>query len=455
MQAPTTKVKTLVLDAGPLLSLTPLRGLAERYVTVPQVLDELKDKRAREHFERLALTAGVQVEVRKPDAAALMKVTTFAKKTGDYAVLSHADLCVLALTCALDEEAKTHEQEHQEATQPLPPIAALSNGEPSVASLTDPTEDLVDALDTVHIDRENGQLPSVAAAQEHDTGDPVPAPDTSSSDSDREPTPLFEDPSSEEDDGEGEWITPSNVALHKSRALELLPDDEAPNPSKTGRGKERASATINEPQSVAAGCMTADFAMQNVLLQMGLNLIGIEGKRINRVKTWVLRCHACFKICKDPAKKFCPSCGNATLLRTSVTVISSSSSPDAEPKLQVHLKKNFQWRNRGTKYSIPAPKAGSSKTGGGEGLILREDQAEWIRAEKRAEGRRLKEEKKMVNTLGAGTGSGVKLDWMDPDWLPEMLVVGAGGKGRSTGRGDMPAVGHGRKNPNERKRRKK
>ena len=63
--------KKLVLDAGPLLSLSPLRGLAETYVTVPQVLAELKDSRAREHFERLGLLSGVKVEVRSPDAASL------------------------------------------------------------------------------------------------------------------------------------------------------------------------------------------------------------------------------------------------------------------------------------------------------------------------------------------------------------------------------------------------
>lgn len=61
----------LVLDAGPLLSLSPLRGLAENYYTVPQVLDELKDNRAREHFEKLGLSAGVKVEVQRPDAKSL------------------------------------------------------------------------------------------------------------------------------------------------------------------------------------------------------------------------------------------------------------------------------------------------------------------------------------------------------------------------------------------------
>ena len=121
--------------------------------------------------------------------------------------------------------------------------------------------------------------------------------------------------------------------------------------------------------------------------------------------------------------------------------------------MQVHLKKNFQWRNRGTKFSIPAPKPGSAKTGTGEGLILREDQTEWIKAEKRAEFLRQKEEKKMIKAIGTSTGNGVKLDWMDPDWMPEMLTVGAGGKGRTTGRGDMPMVGYGRKNPNERRRK--
>lgn len=67
------RIRTLVLDAAPLLSLTPLRGLAQKYITTPQVVNELKDKRAREHFEQLSLTEGVEVEVRYPDALSLAK----------------------------------------------------------------------------------------------------------------------------------------------------------------------------------------------------------------------------------------------------------------------------------------------------------------------------------------------------------------------------------------------
>jgi hypothetical protein len=40
-------------------------------------------------------------------------VVEAAKKTGDYSVLSHADLCVLALTFALSESEKTNEEKEE------------------------------------------------------------------------------------------------------------------------------------------------------------------------------------------------------------------------------------------------------------------------------------------------------------------------------------------------------
>lgn len=132
----------------------------------------------------------------------------------------------------------------------------------------------------------------------------------------------------------------------------------------------------------------------------------------------------------------------------------------------MHLKKNFQYRTRGTKYSIPTPKPGSAKKGTGEGLILREDQTEYMRAMKREDGRRQKEEKRIVQqSLAAAKGgesTGIKLgNWMDPDWVPEMLSVGIGGKGRRApdgripvGPDGMPVIGYGKKNPNERRRKR-
>lgn len=113
---------------------------------------------------------------------------------------------------------------------------------------------------------------------------------------------LFEDPS-DEDDGEGDWITPDNIDSYKTRALNLFPSSDSTDtfttvgPKRKNRKPKHTGPvpTDENTEPVAVGCMTADFAMQNVLLQLGLNLVGTEGKRIQKVKTWVLRCHACFK----------------------------------------------------------------------------------------------------------------------------------------------------------------
>jgi len=134
-------------------------------------------------------------------------------------------------------------------------------------------------VELVPLNDDDGQgqtsiAPVNAASSPEDSGSPdADVPST--------PPPLYEDPMNE-DDGEGEWITPGNVSLHKARALGLTPS-------------ENGSARGRKCETIPVGCMTADFAMQNVLLQMDLSLVGMEGKKIQKVKTWVLRCHACFK----------------------------------------------------------------------------------------------------------------------------------------------------------------
>lgn len=166
--------------------------------------------------------------------------------------------------------------------------------------------------------------------------------------------------------------------------------------------------------------------------------------------------HLLARLCKDNSKTFCPSCGNPTLIRASVTIARPGTDPKA-PAVQVHLKKNFQYKLRGTKYPIPAPKPGSSKKGSGEGLILREDQVEYMRASKRLENKKEREEAKILKGMSNKTGSGstgVLGSWMDPDWVPEMMITGIGGKGRSRTGDELPRIGYGKKNPNERRRRK-
>ncbi|CAG8839955.1 5707_t:CDS:2, partial [Gigaspora margarita] len=161
----------------------------------------------------------------------------------------------------------------------------------------------------------------------------------------------------------------------------------------------------DESVDIKVACMTTDYSMQNVLLQMGLNLVSVEGARIKKVKSWVLR------ITTNMEKQFCPSCGGATLIRT-------STSTDMNGKVTYYLKKNFQYNLRGTKVTTTFGRNANN-------LILREDQKEYQKA--------LKSHRKQK-----------EVDIFDPDYVPKLFI----GSGSSTSCG-APVIGYGRRNPNE------
>ncbi|KAJ1548557.1 Nin1 binding protein [Cladochytrium tenue] len=210
----------------------------------------------------------------------------------------------------------------------------------------------------------------------------------------------------QEDDGEGEWITPSNIAKKKAKM------------------EKQGQKTRPQKGKMAVACITSDFAMQNVLLQMNLCLLSVDGMRITKLKSFVLRCHACYKITTDMEKKFCPSCGNSTLLRASCSVASDGS-------LVIHLKKNFQYNIRGTKYNIPTSKGGRS-----DDLILREDQKEFQRALSRRSGK---------SSSSSTSGTDPFEMGISPLELPHKARVDD----------SLPTVGYGRKNPNDSRGRRK
>ncbi|KAG1246687.1 hypothetical protein G6F68_014533 [Rhizopus microsporus] len=88
--------------------------------------------------------------------------------------------------------------------------------------------------------------------------------------------PFIEDGEDEEDEDGGEWITPENVDEYKASEIGVTPEE------------------LRQTETVTVGCMTADFAMQNVLLQMNLNLVSSGGYRVKKIRNSVMRCHACF-----------------------------------------------------------------------------------------------------------------------------------------------------------------
>ncbi|KAK7919209.1 hypothetical protein WMY93_010493 [Mugilogobius chulae] len=73
--------------------------------------------------------------------------------------------------------------------------------------------------------------------------------------------------------------------------------------------------------------------MQNVLIQIGLHVLSVNGMVIKQARNYILRCHACFKTTTHMEKVFCPHCGNKTLKKLAVTVNDDGS-------IQMHFSKN-------------------------------------------------------------------------------------------------------------------
>jgi RNA-binding protein NOB1 len=417
-------IGAIVLDTAPLItasvSPTTLLNRSSTLYTTPAVIDEIRDANARQRFQTIWKPF---ITVRTPTTQALLKIRETAKKTGDWEVLSGTDLGILAL--ALDVECEERakcgaglpgdavKEEKVEATVEDKKEVSEATGtiteaiteaitenefaEKKEEATTTTVDELTAQLDTTTLKEIDSEADAQASAaieaslEEEATG--------------LLPTEVVEE--DEDDDADG-WITPSN--LHKHKAKEA----------------QKVNAQLAAEEKLYSAIITSDFAMQNVVLKLKMNLLSpTTTQRIKKIKTFVLRCHACFFITRDMSKQFCPRCGSAdTLIRT-------TSITKADGTFQVFLKKNFQYRVRGQVYSLPKPVHGTSNGKGPKNLILRADQKEYEREVTKMNRRK-------------------ERDMMDPDYLPGILT----GE-RRTHPGGRVTIGYGKVNPNARKGRRK
>ncbi|KAF2685379.1 hypothetical protein K458DRAFT_301298 [Lentithecium fluviatile CBS 122367] len=430
-------IHSIIIDTGPLIqnavSISTIVASAEVLYTTPAIISEIRDEATRSRVEN---TLKPFLNIRSPSPASYEAVAAFAKKTGDFTLLSRQDLSILAL--AYELHCEKHGGPWGLRNAPNGPLVQIEQDQKSTEQQTvdqepdgggrfiqhqseTPEQSVKGITETQDQPAEDEPLPREPAdteesALEPPTGAPESDPLTKPveenlsalqvSEPTQEPTP----PTSSDDDSDGDWITPENLTHHQAQ-------DDTTRP-----------LTQQQTQTPVA-TMTTDFAMQNVLLQMNLNLLSTNMQRIRKLRTSILRCHACFLTIKQMDKQFCPRCGQPTLTRVSC-------STNAAGEFRIHLSKKYQHNTRGNRYSIPKPVAGTSNgkvtgKGGGKGgwgreLVLAEDQKEFVRQVD--EGRRAKTR-----------------DLMDEDYLPGILT---GERQRSGGR---PKVGAGR-NINSRKR---
>lgn len=196
--------------------------------------------------------------------------------------------------------------------------------------------------------------------------------------------------------------------------------------------------------------LTSDFAMQNVIIQMGFTLLSLDGRRLTRVKRFKLLCKACKMLNLNVERQFCEACGNSMLAKVSVYINESGNVTYFEnPKRKINL--------RGTRYSIPKPLCG--REGIAKNLILRED--EFMIGEKAMKKKALdkmdyKQDTVIKNTLQGNYWAGGSGYMADVSTLlyDNGAKGGLGGKNKKAELEAALKVGVGRKNPNIAKRRK-
>lgn len=373
----------LVADSAAFLRNVPLHQMAQHVLTVPEVVAEIRDKATRERLQVLPY----ELQLRDPSDEAIRQVSEFARQTGDLRFLSATDVRVLALTLQVTQEevgaahlnlkptaARPEISLYHPKTQPtaklpvgfvsdkLTDLSVEENGDDQQVQATESGgsgDRLADAQGT----EEEGGAEVVTTAESGDSqavDDPASDPmydardkslgDDGSSDEaeDVEEDAGLGDDEAEPDEGVGEeeeesdddeddddgWITPANVQAAKSEM-------------------NSQAGEVQEPMKVA--CMTTDFTMQNILKQMKLDMVSVEGRRIREARRFVLRCFGCFQTTPNMDKQFCPWCGNKTLKRVAVTL-----REDGSQKIHISTRKPLS--KRGTKFSLPMPRGGKYST---------------------------------------------------------------------------------------------
>src|SRR5690349_1360086 len=93
----------LVLDSSPLITNSINTSYSGKFWTIPQVIEEIKDKETCERINKaLNGQSSLKLYVRDPSPKAMILIKKQATITGDISVLSEVDLKVAALTLTLE-----------------------------------------------------------------------------------------------------------------------------------------------------------------------------------------------------------------------------------------------------------------------------------------------------------------------------------------------------------------
>ncbi|KAJ8714381.1 hypothetical protein PYW07_002606 [Mythimna separata] len=353
-------IKHLVVDTTAFIKAAGLQDIAENVYTIQEVIDEITNDRQR----RKLVVLPYDLIVKDVFTENIKFITEFSKKTGDYRSLSATDIKVMALTYQLEKEKLgTEHLKTEPTTQKIVKVTGLSNynnsnqnanseekpenvnqetGESTEITDGETGETQIETLENRDPKTEEITINVASNGNQNNEEDAEGIVEQIKNMDIQEPNiddimvkvsedeeELESDEDSESDSDGGEWITPGNVA-EKKKEMEL--------------GEF-------EDKSVEVACITSDFAMQNVLKQIGLNVTSIDGRIIRQLRTFIFRCTTCFKTTSVMTKVFCPKCGHSTLKKVGVSI-------DDDGVQHIHINGRKPLTARGKKFSLPTPKGG-------------------------------------------------------------------------------------------------
>ncbi|KAK3922387.1 RNA-binding protein NOB1 [Frankliniella fusca] len=378
------KIEYLVVDTGAFLKNASIQDLGENVVTCQEVVNEVTNSR---QLRRLVVLP-FELQIKEVFPENVQFVTEFSKKTGDYPSLSATDIKVIALTYQLEKEKvgtdhlKTAPEAQRTITFQNRPVvdpkdvAGFYIPSKGVGDENNESNSLSEKLASLDCKENSNEHGVTSPADSAVTKEAIEVCDDNEEEDDDEDNYSDENDKNEVGDAQHlEDIDPSSVLVkvenspskhthgsegveddsEEERNAESCDDDSDEGgwitPNNINQAKKQMNAQFEEEKDVKVACVTTDFAMQNVLKQIGLNVSSVDGLVIKQLRTFILRCYACFKTTSIMTKAFCPHCGHKTLKRVAVSV-----EPDGSQKIHINMKKPLTCK--GKRFSMPTWQGG-------------------------------------------------------------------------------------------------
>ena len=301
----------MILDTSFFIKLTPLDLNKNKYLTTQYIVNEIRDKKARDFYE---LNKNF-IEIKNPLKDSMKKVSKFAEESNDLVYLSIADLSVMALAY---ETIKSVGKLDKLNKKPLSHNIVTIDKLKKEANKKDNKKEKIENENKINenkIDDKNFN--------------------------------NFDD-----DDNDG-WITPENLytkldemkGIHESKSnknkIEINTEENNNEKDKSQKKEDKSDGIEN------VFVNTADFTLQNACMKMGIPIMGVDGLRIKNIKNYILKCTVCNKFIFEIDRKFCDFCGYPYLMKIGYNIF-------ANGEIRINDKEP-EPRKRGQVFDLPTP----------------------------------------------------------------------------------------------------